>query len=69
VKELVYHNWQEYTGPVGSHTPGQMLPYPINVMPDGTVENLEEFGCFPDFPGLCLVMGKKSGFFPQKVTT
>ncbi len=69
VKELAYYNWQQYAGPQNSVTPGQMLPYPINVMPDGRLENLDGHNCFPDFPGQCQVMGKKSGFLPQKLTT
>ena len=53
----------------GTKTDGQMLCYPLNVMPDGTLENLEGFACFPDFPGSCKIMGKKSAVIPQKVTT
>jgi hypothetical protein len=69
VKEMAFYNWQQYVGPTGSSTPGQMLSYPLNVLPDGTLENLEGFSCFPDFPGSCKVMGKKSAVIPQKVTT
>ena len=46
-----------------------MLCYPLNVMADGTLENLEGFACFPDFPNSCKIMGKKSAVIPQKVTT
>ncbi len=69
VKEMAYYNWQQYTGPEGTQTPAQMLPYPLNVMPDGTLENMEGYSCFPDFPGSSKVMGKKSAMIPQKVTT
>ena len=69
VKEFAYHNWQMYNGPKGSSTPGNLLAYPINVMADGTLENLSDVSHFPDFPGDCRVMGKKSAMLPQKLTT
>ena len=54
---------------LGTETPGMMLAYPLNVMEDGSLENLPGFACFPDFPGSCTIMGKKSAVIPQKVTT
>jgi len=70
VKEMAYNNWQQYSSSTpGTKTDGQMLSYPLNVMADGTLENLEGFACFPDFPGSCKIMGKKSAVIPQKVTT
>ena len=69
VKEFAYHNWRMYNGPVGSSTPGNLLVYPINVMPGGGLENLPDVSHFPDFPGDCRVMGKKSAMLPQKLTT
>lgn len=68
-KEMIFYNWQCYINPEHTPTPGQCLPYPINVMPDGTIENLDGVKEFPDFPVGSKVMGKKSGLIPQKVTT
>ena len=70
VKELAYVNWQQYnsTSP-GSSTYGQMLPYPLNVMPDGSLEYLENHKTFPDFGPGAKIKGKLSQMIPQKVTT
>ena len=69
IKEMVYYNWTQYIGPDGSTTPGMLLPYPLNIMPDGAVENLDGIKDFPDFPPGSRVVGKKSAVIPQKVTT
>ena len=69
VKELAYLNWQAYNGPPGSATHGQMLPYPLNVMPDGSLEYLEGVKTFPDFKQGAKIMGQLSAVIPQKVTT
>ena len=69
VKEMAYYNWQMYNGPEGSHTPGQMLPYPLNVLQDGSIEILDGVATFPDFPPGSKIMGKRSAMIPQKVTT
>ena len=70
VKEMAYYNWTQYTSAQdGATTPGMLLPYPLNVMPDGSIENLDGVKEFPDFPPGSKVMGKKSAVIPQKVTT
>ncbi len=69
VKELAYHNWQQYVGPEGSVTPGVLLPYPLNVLPNGTVENLQGVVEFPDFKPGSRIVGKKSGVIPEKLST
>ncbi len=69
VKELIYHNWQQYVGPEGSVTPGVLLPYPLNVLPSGGVENLEGVTEFPDFKTGSRIVGKKSGVIPEKLST
>jgi phospholipase D1/2 len=69
VKQYASHNWQMYTGPQGSTTPGQLLPYPIDVMADGELRNLDGIETFPDFPPGSKIMGTVSSFIPQKVTT
>ena len=69
VKQLAYIHWQEYTEPPGTKTSGQMLPYPLNVMPDGSLEYLDGFKTFPDFKAGAKVKGTLSAVIPQKVTT
>ena len=69
MKEMLYHNWLAYIDTQQRPTPGQCLPYPLNIMPDGTIENLDGIKEFPDFPPGSKIMGKKSAVIPQKVTT
>lgn len=69
VKEMAYHNWQMYVGPIGSTTPGHLLCYPINVMADGSLKNLPETSSFPDFPQGSKIIGSISSFIPRKLTT
>ena len=69
VKEYASYNWQMYIGPSGSVTPGQLLPYPLNVMSDGELKNLEGISTFPDFPSGSKIIGKSNSFLPQKLTT
>lgn len=70
VKGMASYNWQVYlTGQPGSATPGQLLPYPLNVMPDGTLQCIQGVANFPDYPSSAKVMGKLSAVIPQKVTT
>merc|ERR1712095_122156 len=67
VKKMAYDNWQQYSSSTpGTKTDGHMLCYPLNVMPDGTLENLEGFACFPDFPGSCKIMGKRVRSSPKR---
>ena len=69
VKELCCYNWQRYISPTPCDTPGQLLPYPLNVLPDGRIETLEGVRTFPDFGPGAKVLGKLSAMIPQKVTT
>lgn len=69
VKELCLFNWQQYNSSQVCQTPGQLLPYPMNVLPDGRIENLEGARTFPDFGPGAKVFGKLSAVIPQKVTT
>jgi len=69
VKEYASYNWQMYTGPDGSVTPGQILPYPLDVQQDGDLRYLNNIEIFPDFPPGSKIMGTLSSFIPQKVTT
>jgi hypothetical protein len=69
VKELCYFNWQQYISDQVVHTPGQLLPYPLNIMPDGSLETLDGVKTFPDFGPGAKVLGKLSAMIPQKVTT
>ena len=68
IKELAYYNWKSYNGPTGSVTPGQILPYPLNVLENGYLENLDGFTSFPDFSD-AKIMGTFSSLLPQKLIT
>ena len=69
VKEYTSYNWKMYTGPTGSVTPGQILGYPLHVMPDGQLRCLEGVDSFPDFPAGSKITGKGSLLPLNKVTT
>ena len=67
LKEMVSYNWKQYLSM--EPTPGHLLPYPLNVMPDGKLEYInEDLTCFPDFEG-AKIKGKPNAMIPQKVTT
>jgi phospholipase D1/2 len=70
VKLMASYNWGQYlSNEPGTTTPGHILPYPLNVMQDGTLEYIDAVSNFPDFPASAKVMGKKSAVLPSKVTT
>ena len=46
---MANYNWQLYTGPPGSTTTGQIITYPLNVNPNGSLQTFPDFECFPDF--------------------
>ena len=70
VKEMAAYNWQVYNaGPIGCATPGQLLSYPLNILPDGSIEYLEGVESFPDFPSSAKIMGKANPLIPEKLTT
>ena len=67
IKMMASYNWNQYLNKVP--TPGQLLPYPLNVMPDGKLEYLDGVESFPDFPLNAKIKGKTNLAIPQKVTT
>ena len=70
VKSMALYNWQMYVkDEYGTEAPGQLLAYPLNIMPDGSLENLEGFSSFPDWPSSAKVVGKLNSMIPQKLTT
>ena len=69
VKEISDYNWQMYTGPIGSVTPGHILTYPISILENGDLHIESEHSTFPDFPDGSKVIGSMSAFIPQKLTT
>ena len=69
VKEMAFFNWQQYCGPEGSTTPGQILCYPLNILQDGNIKTLDGVDEFPDFPSGSKILGTISSVIPQKVTT
>jgi hypothetical protein len=63
-------NLQMYTKEeYGTVAPGQLLSYPLNIMHDGSVGNLDGFASFPDWPQSAKVVGKMHAMIPQKLTT
>ncbi len=69
VKTLIHHNWTEYIRPEGSVTPGILLPYPINVLPDGSLENLAGVTQSHDFKQGSRVSGQLSRVITAKLYT
>lgn len=53
----------------GTEAPGQLLAYPLNVLQDGSLENLEGIQSFPDWPQTAKIVGKMHAMIPQKLTT
>ena len=64
---MVSYNWSQYLQKLP--TPGQLLPYPLNVMQDGKLEYIDGVTSFPDFPPSAKIKGKANPLIPQKVTT
>ena len=70
VKDMAAYNWQVYQGgPAGSATPGQLLAYPLNILSNGSIENIEGVTSFPDFPPSAKIMGSPHPLIPKKLTT
>ena len=67
VKNMVGYNWSLYLQK--QPTPGQLLPYPLNVLPNGDLDYIEGVTSFPDFPSSAKIKGKTNAMIPQKVTT
>ena len=68
VREISQDFWALYTSEEPEHSDVHLLPYPINVDAEGNVTPLESpWDCFPD---TCApVIGSKSGYLPEKLTT
>ena len=70
MKFMGNHNWQMYIGPLGSTMPGQVIIYPLTVDQDGSLRNLPDFDCFPDFGPNAKIMGNvKFGQMSDKFST
>ena len=67
IKIMASYNWKMYLEK--AVTPGQLLPYPLNVMDDGELQYIDGVTNFPDFPKTATIMGKPHPAIPQKVTT
>ena len=68
VHQVSSDNWSLYTADEPQHSDVHILPYPINVDEDGNVTSLESpWNCFPDTKAS--VLGAKSGYLPEKLTT
>ena len=60
--------WELYTADDPEHSDAHLLPYPIQVDQDGSVNTLDApWDCFPDTSAS--VIGCKSGYLPAKLTT
>ena len=66
---MVSYNWTQYMGQQNTETVGHLLPYPLNVMPDGKLEYIEGISNFPDFGSSAKIMGKSNPMIPMKITT
>ena len=69
MKEMISYNWSCYIARDLMPTPGHCLPYPINVMEDGSIGSIEGCEEFPDFPPGSTVLGCKTSYLPVKLTT
>jgi phospholipase D1/2 len=68
VRETTGGFWELYTADEPQHSDVHALPYPINVDEEGNVTALETpWDCFPDTSAQ--VLGCKSGYLPEKLTT
>ena len=67
MKTMVGYNWSQYLQKLP--TPGQLLPYPLNVLQDGKLDYIDGISSFPDFPAGAKIKGKANPLIPQKVTT
>ena len=67
MKTMAAYNWSQYLQKLP--TPGQLLPYPLNVLQDGKLEYIDGVSTFPDFPAGAKIKGKSNPLIPQKVTT
>ena len=68
VKALLQENWKQYVGPQGSVMKGKVLPYPLEIEADGSIDTLDGFETFPGFPKGANVMGAMCPI-PEKLTT
>ena len=68
VREVAKANWELYTALEPEHSDVHLLPYPINVDEEGSITALDApWDCFPDTSAP--VIGNKSGYLPEKLTT
>jgi phospholipase D1/2 len=68
VRKVTGDFWNLYSDDTPLDSSVHMLPYPIFVGQDGSVQPLPEpFDCFPDT--VAKVLGGKSGYLPGKLTT
>jgi len=63
------YNFDKYGRDENILPPGNLLPYPVQIQPDGRMTNLEGFRSFPDYPSSAQVFGSKSNMIPEKITT
>ena len=76
VKDMLRYNWAIYTGQLQTlkeisgikGISGNMLPYPIEINPDGSLAALHGMEHFPDFPPEASIKGKVCTTLPQSVT-
>ena len=68
---MVSLNWTQYMGQYmgQQNTDGHLLPYPLNVMPDGKLEYIDGISDFPDFGSSARIMGEPHPMMPVKLTT
>ena len=79
IKDIIRCNWAIYTGNLHDSNlnwsvlkgkpHGNMLPYPIEVKSDGTLETINDVESFPDYPSDATIKGKISNNLMSYVTS
>jgi len=68
VRKISEEFWDLYTADEPQHSDCHALPYPVQIDVEGNVTSLEPpYDCFPDSNSM--VLGKKSGYLHEKLTT
>eukprot|EP00898_Chlorokybus_atmophyticus_P002194 jgi/Chlat1/2976/Chrsp2S00364 len=68
VNEIAQENWQVFMADEPSDMRGHLVPFPVTVGQDGSVEALPGCEDIPDWPG-ARILGQKSGTLPSLLTS
>ncbi|XP_024528962.1 phospholipase D delta [Selaginella moellendorffii] len=67
VNHLAEENWKQYVGEEVVDMQGHLMPYPVEVTPEGKLEPLQGFENFPDLGGK--VLGTPHAQLPDQLTS